>query len=322
MLRRLNRWPSLPDPRTIRRWLEDAGLAPAPAGRKSPYRPRSAAPHERWQVDAADQLRLGNGQLVSWLRLTDECSGAILKTVVFPAVFNKVPPAAVRDGLRGGLLAWGLPLRLRLDNGWPWGGWFDLPTPLALDLAGCGLGLDYNDPRSPRQNAVVERSHQTSQGWVEPHSCAGAAELQGRCDQMDQIQRAEYPHRGAGSRLQVYPELAHSGRPYSQRWEQDNWSMGPVKEYLACHVAERQVSETGQVTVYARRYSVGRVNREKKALVQYDPLSGEWLFSSAEGVLWCRHPAEQITAKRVRALDLSVHPLTPAKPDVHIYGKT
>src|SRR5436305_2098766 len=45
-----------------------------------PFPPRLAL----WQADAADQLRLGNGQLASWLRLTDECSGAILKTVVFP----------------------------------------------------------------------------------------------------------------------------------------------------------------------------------------------------------------------------------------------
>jgi hypothetical protein len=313
MLCRLQRWNAIPHPRTIQRWLEAASLAPAPSGRKSPHRPRSPVPHERWQVDAADQLRLGNGQLTSWLRLTDECSGAILKTVVFPVVFNQVPPAAVRDGLRGGYLAWGLPEIMRLDNGWPWGGWFDLPTPVALDLAGLGLQLHYNDPRSPRQNSVVERSHQTSQGWVEPHTCADAAELQWRLDEMDEIQRSAYPHRGAKSRLEMYPELAHSGQNYSREWEEDNWSMQRVKEYLGGHLAKRRVSEAGQVTVYDRRYSVGRVNRGKTALVQFDPTSGEWLFSSQEGVLWCRYTAERITADRVRALDLSADSSTGGK---------
>jgi hypothetical protein len=323
MLRRLKRWPYLPDPRTIRRWLQDADLAPAAAGRKSPHRPRSATPHERWQVDAADQMRLGNGQLASWLRCTDECTGAVLKTIVFAVVFNCVLPSAVRDGMREAWLIWGRSEKFRLDNGWPWGGWFEFPTPLALDLAGFGFGLDYNDPRSPRQNAVVERSHQTTQGWVEPSTCADAAELQRRCDEMDQIQRAEYPHLGAKSRLEMYPGLAHSGRPYSADWERDNWSLQGVKEYLAIHVAQRRVSEKGQVKVYDRRYQVGRVNGGKTALVQYDSESGDWLFSSEEGVLWCRHPAEQIAAETVRALDLSAAPPASARqPAVPIRGKT
>ena len=75
---------ALPHPRTIQRWLRQAGLANAPAGRKREPRQRAGSPHEVWEVDAADQLRLGNGQLVSWLRLTDEHSGAVLQTVVFP----------------------------------------------------------------------------------------------------------------------------------------------------------------------------------------------------------------------------------------------
>jgi hypothetical protein len=98
MLCRLKRWETVPHPRTIQRWLAQAEVAPAPAGRKSPYRPRSEVAHERWQIDAADQLRLGNGQLVSWLRSTDECSGAILKTVVFPL---GVQPGAAGGRARG-----------------------------------------------------------------------------------------------------------------------------------------------------------------------------------------------------------------------------
>lgn len=314
MLSRLNRWVCVPSTRTLQRWLENAALAPAPPGRKAPYRPRSSVPHERWQSDAADQLRLGNGQLASWLRLIDECSGAILKTIVFDCVFNRVPPQAVRAGMREAFAQWGMPLILRLDNGWPWGGWFDLPTPLAMDLVGLGLQLQYNDPRCPRQNGVVERSHQTSQGWVEPHTCVDAADLQRRSDEMDEIHRREYPHRGAKSRLEMYPELAHSGREYSQEWEENHWDMRKVKEYLANHVATRRVSETGQVTVYDRRYSVGRVNKGKTAVVQYDSTSNEWLFSSEQGVLWCRYPAEQVTAERVRALSLSANATrSPAK---------
>jgi hypothetical protein len=35
-------------------------------------------------VDAAEQVPLRSGRRVCWLRIVDECSGAVLETVVFP----------------------------------------------------------------------------------------------------------------------------------------------------------------------------------------------------------------------------------------------
>ncbi len=75
---------SLPCIRTLQRWMGEAGLAPALPGRRREPRRRAEAVHEVWEVDAADQLALATGQLVSWLRLVDEYSGAVLQTVVFP----------------------------------------------------------------------------------------------------------------------------------------------------------------------------------------------------------------------------------------------
>ena len=75
----------LPGARQIQRWFAAAGLNPAPGGR----RPRSAgrralAPHETWQVDASERIALGGGGRASWLRVTDEYTGAVLSTAVFP----------------------------------------------------------------------------------------------------------------------------------------------------------------------------------------------------------------------------------------------
>jgi hypothetical protein len=75
----------LPGAREIQRWFAAAGLNPAPRGR----RPRSAgrpalAPHETWQVDAAERMALADGSQASWLRVTDEATGAVLLTAVFP----------------------------------------------------------------------------------------------------------------------------------------------------------------------------------------------------------------------------------------------
>lgn len=75
----------LPSERTLLRWFEPLHLPAAPAGPQPQAEARRAVwPHAVWQMDAADQLRLGSGQGVCWLRLVDEARGAFLQTVVSP----------------------------------------------------------------------------------------------------------------------------------------------------------------------------------------------------------------------------------------------
>jgi transposase len=75
-------WPHI---RTMQRWLRQAGLGPAPAGRR-PGQPRGRAtrPHQTWQIDACEQIDLKGGEKASWLRVVDEATGAVLGTAVFP----------------------------------------------------------------------------------------------------------------------------------------------------------------------------------------------------------------------------------------------
>jgi transposase len=102
-------WPS---ERTAQRWLRQAGLAPAPKGRRPGVNPRRATqPHEVWQMDGAECIPLASGQQVCWLRIVDEFTGAVLRTTVFP-------PEAMEPGGRpghpgrtaGGVLALGAPV--------------------------------------------------------------------------------------------------------------------------------------------------------------------------------------------------------------------
>ena len=75
----------LPSVRTLQRWFRRHDLPPAPPGRKpATVGPIAGRPHEVWQMDAVEQLALQTGELVSWLRWVDECSGATLGTAVFP----------------------------------------------------------------------------------------------------------------------------------------------------------------------------------------------------------------------------------------------
>ena len=74
-------WPSA---RTMQRWLKGRRAVPEREPRQRSEYIRAPRPHQRWQMDAVDQLPLSTGKRVSWLRLADECSGAFLWTRVFP----------------------------------------------------------------------------------------------------------------------------------------------------------------------------------------------------------------------------------------------
>lgn len=88
---------AVPSARTLQRWFARAGLGPAPPGRRpDPAASRAEAPHDVWQVDAAEQVRTADGRAASWLRVVDEFSGAVLHTAVFP-------PGALGGGAGPGL---------------------------------------------------------------------------------------------------------------------------------------------------------------------------------------------------------------------------
>jgi hypothetical protein len=82
----VDRYPDEPiaDERTLRRWFAAAGLTrPPPPPRAAPP-PRATVPHQTWQLDAKEQIRLGDDTRASWLLATDEASGATLEPEVFP----------------------------------------------------------------------------------------------------------------------------------------------------------------------------------------------------------------------------------------------
>jgi transposase len=100
-----------PHPRTMQRWFQSAGLAPAPPPRRPPrVSGRAQQPHETWQMDAAELIPLANQTLVCWLRIVDEATGAVLKTVVFPprALDTSRSPSHT-EGLARGFRAMGPP---------------------------------------------------------------------------------------------------------------------------------------------------------------------------------------------------------------------
>jgi hypothetical protein len=210
-----------------------------------------------------------------------------------------VPASEVADALRLYFMRWGMPERLRVDNGTPWGNWNDLPTAFALWAIGLGVEWRWNDACCPQQNPKIERSQGTGKRWAEPKQCRSATELQTRLDEADRNHRERYRLRNGQTRLEAHPELKHSGRKYTQAWEDRHWSLSLVEAHLSEYVATRKVAPTGHVTVYDHGRYVGKQFIGRSVKVQYDPDAHDWLIADENDKEIRHHPAPEISRSEI-----------------------
>lgn len=229
----------------------------------------------------------------------------------------------MRAALRGAFARWGLPDRLRLDNGPPWGSWADLPTELALWLLGLGIGLIWNRPRHCQANGVVERAHGVCRQWVEPAACPDLAALAARLGWAAALQRERYPAVDGSSRVAAYPALPAGGRPYDPGREAAQWEEGRVWRFLAAGLWRRRVDQVGRVSLYNRAVTVGRRHAGETALVRFRVERGAptWVLLDEHGQEIRRQPAPELGRERILALEVahrkpSRHRPAPAQPDV------
>ena len=214
-----------------------------------------------------------------------------------------MPPGRVQDELRRCFRRWGRPLSVRVDNGNPWGSCGDLPTPLALWLIGLGVGVIWNPPRTAagqrrggaepgagqelgRAGPLPRRRRSCNGGWTRRTGCSASATRTAR----------------SVSRMEAYPGVAHSGRPYSAAWERRALVLGAVLSDLAGAMVPRRVDRSGKIGLYHGKLYVGTVNRGKEVVVQFDAGAAEWVISDPSGVELCRRPLDQFDEAGLRRL--------------------
>ena len=219
-----------------------------------------------------------------------------------------MPPTRVQAVLREWFEVWGLPERFRVDNGSPWGSSGDLPPDLALWILGLGIDIHWNRPAQPQENGVVERSQGTAKRWADPAACASVAALQKALDRMDRIQRESYPAEGRVPRMQIWPELSHSGRAYTRSWEDRHWDFTRVLNHLADYAVIRHVTRNGRISLYNRTRYVGCLYRGQTVYVMLDPQEITWVIADTEGRQLSRLPAAEITASNINQLNVAIRP--------------
>lgn len=205
--------------------------------------------------------------------------------------------------MREAFAGWGMPQRIRVDNGFPWGSTGDFPTDFSLWIIGLGIDMIWNPPRQPQKNGVVERSQGTGKRWAEPSQCQSAEQLQQQIDEMDSLQREDYPQAEQKSRMELFPQLQHSGRAYDAATE--TWQWQRAADHLSQYCARRRVDRAGVVWLYNRRHYVGSKYRGMTIHASFDPVACEWIFRDEQGTELRSRIAEELTEANILALQVT-----------------
>ena len=173
--------------------------------------------HERanalWQMDFKGHFALAAGRCHALTVLDDHSRYAVCLSACGDEV-----TATVRDRLITTFRRHGLPERMNMDNGSPWG---DGPgsryTPLTVWLLRLGVRCSHSRPYHPQTNGKDERFHRTlKRDVLHGRQYADLAACQRAFDGFREVYNAERPHEALGlavpaSRYQVsprdYPEV-------------------------------------------------------------------------------------------------------------------
>lgn len=176
----------------------------------------------------------------------------------------------------------GLSDYIRVDNGRLFGDPQGLRVPpLAMWLIGLGVGVIWNRPRMPQDNAKVERGQGVLNNWVEPHRMADLSTLKERLHQEAHFQRAIYRVQRLKNktRLEAFPDLKKTGRAYNPQ----DFDLQRVLDFLAKGSWERTVTSEGQLSQFGKRLQAGYKYRNQSVSVRLDPQINHWTVYDKKG---------------------------------------
>lgn len=186
-------------PSTITHILHRHGLMPATTA--SPVRPwqrfEHAAPNDLWQMDFKGPIWIGHTRCDPLTVLDDHSR--------FNVVLGNnadMKASTVQQWLTTAFRRYGVPLRMNMDNGTPWGignGPSRHLSTLAVWLVRLGIHLSFSRPFHPQTNGKDERFHRSLQVEVLQGRCFGNLhELGAAFDHWRAIYNHVRPHEALG----------------------------------------------------------------------------------------------------------------------------
>lgn len=208
--------PDLPAPSTIHAILLRHGLVdPQESAKHRPWqRFEHEAPNQLWQMDFKGHFATLRGGRCHALTVLDDHS----RFAVGLEACADEKGTTVQQKLTGIFRRYGLPERMTMDNGSPWGSDTQHPfTPLTLWLIRLGVRVSHSRPFHPQTQGKDERFHRTLNVELLRHnSFRDLADVQRGFDPWRDTYNLERPHEALdmevpASRYQVsprsYPEV-------------------------------------------------------------------------------------------------------------------
>jgi putative transposase len=207
-------------PKKLRARLESQGMEPVPAAstigellkrhglirprRRRVHTPRipsilapAEQPNDTWCVDFKGHFGLGDKSRCHPLTVTDQVSRYLLKC----EGVAKPDEASVRPHFERAFREFGLPERIRSDNGPPFAT-LGIGGLSALSVSWIKLGIhpERTDPGHPEQNGRHERMHKTLKAEATSPPGATLADQQRTFDRFRREYNDERPHEALGQR--------------------------------------------------------------------------------------------------------------------------
>jgi transposase InsO family protein len=278
-------WVAVPAASTITAILKRHGkIDPAESLKHRAWQRFEAAfPNDLWQMDFKGHFAVVQGRCHPLTVLDDHSRYALgLEACADERT------ATVKERLTGIFRRYGLPQRILVDNGSPWGADWEHPyTPLTVWLLRLGLGVTHARPCHPQTLGKDERFHRTLKAEVLTY-CRGLElpQCQPRFDAWRLVYNLERPHEALGlavpaSRYRVSPRSFPETLPPIV--------YGPDDQV-------RRVQADGSISYRHQELRVGKAFRGE--LVALRPTSSDGVWE----VVFCNQRITKIDLKNKRRL--------------------
>jgi transposase InsO family protein len=174
------------------------------------------APNDLWQMDFKGHFAMTDGRRCHPLTVLDDHSRYAVGLVACTNEQTETVRAALTE-LFG---RYGLPRRMLMDNGSPWGDDWEHPyTPLTVWLLRLGVAVCHGRPYHPQTQGKDERFHRTLHAEVlSRQTFGGRGDCQARFDVWRAVYNQERPHEALAlavpaSRYRVSPRLLPAELP-------------------------------------------------------------------------------------------------------------
>jgi transposase InsO family protein len=248
-----------------------------------------AAPNDLWQRDFKGHFGLEDARRCHPLTVLDDHS----RFNIGLRACGKEQGTTVRAELTSMFRRYGLPRRMLMDNGSPWGSDADhVPTPRTVWLLWLNIQVTHGRPYHPQTQGKDERFHRTFQAEVLSRgSFRTLADCQPRFDPWRDVYNQERPHEA----LDMQPPASRyrrSERPFPE-------VLSPLEYAPDCQL--RKVQQEGWLSFRGREFRVGKAFRGHALGLRPTTNGGRWEVCFGPHVLGeidLRSDTDQMTRRK------------------------